>query len=619
MFVCSVLKKLQLRFEPELEKQFRCYLRTTTIRLTQLLFILGALLFAGFIVLDLFIVPSVAHLFWFIRFLVAVPAFMFCLWATFQPWYERCDQFLLSCLIIVAGLSIVAMIVIAPPPGNQTYYAGLILVLMLAYSLPPIRFVWSVLSSSLIILSYEVVAIGIVETPQLILINNNFFFISAYIFGMLSSYSLEFHARRDFMNLYKLEQARDELREAKEAAEAANKSKSEFLANMSHEIRTPMTAILGFTDYMLDPDLTESEKHQAAHTVRRNGEHLLQIINDILDISKIEAGKLEVERIPCPLGQLVAEVQSLMQVWADAKKLPLKVEILGAVPESIQSDPTRLKQILVNLLGNAIKFTDTGGVRLIVRFVGDLAEPSIQFEVIDTGLGMTKDQADRLFQPFTQADSSTTRKYGGSGLGLNISKRLAEMLGGDITVETKLGKGSVFRLRVATGPLAGVSMVDSSTVLKIARPDPSALRREELSLVGYRILLAEDGPDNQQIITYVLKIAGADVALVNNGKLAVDTALAARDQGNPFDIILMDMQMPVLDGYEATELLRRHGYTGPIIALTAHAMASDRQRCLNAGCNNYTTKPINRKNLIQVIRDSLTLTSVTGVETGTRS
>ncbi len=384
-------------------------------------------------------------------------------------------------------------------------------------------------------------------------------------------------------------------------AEMASAAKSEFLANMSHEIRTPMTAILGFAENLLDPDQPLSEKLNAVHTIRRNGELLLQIINDILDISKIEAGKLEVERIRCSPVQLIAEVKALMQVRADAKNLPFKVEYVGSLPETFESDPTRLKQILVNLIGNAIKFTETGGVRLITRYVDDGAEPNMQFDVLDTGLGMTEEQVGKLFNAFAQADSSTTRKFGGTGLGLTISKRLAEKLGGDVTVESKPGQGSMFRVTVATGSLNGVTMLDDPTTATVVQPETVTATNPNADKLDCRILLAEDGVDNQRLISFILKKAGADVTIVENGKLALDAALAARDGGHAFDVILMDMQMPVMDGYEATGQLRREGYAAPIIALTAHAMASDRKKCIRAGCDDYATKPINRAKLIEMI------------------
>ena len=410
-------------------------------------------------------------------------------------------------------------------------------------------------------------------------------------------------------------QAEERLQQAKDAAEAATRTKSAFLANMSHEIRTPMTAILGFTENMLDPDQSATERLNAIHTIRRNGEHLLQLINDILDISKIEAGKLDVERIECSPVQLVADVCSLMSVRAEQKRLPFNVEYSNPIPEKIHSDPTRLKQILVNLIGNAIKFTAEGEVKLVIRFVdaqpgnGTVSsEPMLQFDVIDSGIGMTSEQMDNLFQPFSQADSSTTRRFGGSGLGLLISKRLTEMLGGHITVESEPGKGSRFRATVGIGPLNGTTMLENPEAATIAQPETTDVMQPDADRLVCRILLAEDGPDNQRLIAHVLKRAGADVAVVENGQIAVDAALAEinqpgkNDSEYPYDVILMDMQMPVMDGYEATGLLRQKGYSGPIIALTAHAMASDRQKCLDAGCDDYAAKPIDRKMMISTIR-----------------
>ncbi|HOW69035.1 MAG TPA: ATP-binding protein [Phycisphaerae bacterium] len=400
-----------------------------------------------------------------------------------------------------------------------------------------------------------------------------------------------------------LEAAMEQLRAATRDAQAATRIKTEFLANMSHEIRTPMTAILGFSENLLDPDLSEHERQMAIHTIRRNGEHLLQILNDILDISKIEAGKVEIERIDCSPAEIIADVHTTMQTRAEAKRLRFEIEGVDALPESIRTDPTRLRQILINLVSNAIKFTAGGKVRILTRIEHhEHDNAQLRVDVIDSGIGITEDQMHRLFEPFTQADSSTTRRFGGTGLGLTISKRLAKILGGDLTASSEPSAGSTFTVTVDASPLNALS---GNKANPSARPagtlcgGPAATAEQPLQA---RILLAEDGPDNQMLVRSILAKAGAEVEIAENGKTAIERIEAAAEEGRPFDLVLMDMQMPVLDGYQATAELRRRGHTGPIIALTAHAMATDQAKCLEAGCDGYATKPIDRRALLTLVR-----------------
>jgi signal transduction histidine kinase/DNA-binding response OmpR family regulator len=393
-----------------------------------------------------------------------------------------------------------------------------------------------------------------------------------------------------------------ELDEARRDSLDANRAKSAFLANMSHEIRTPMAAVIGYADLLLEPTLGPSDRVNYVQTIRRNAEHLLTLVNDILDISKIEAGKMTVESIATSPSQTIVEVASLMRVRAVEKNLALDVEYQGPIPERIQSDPTRLRQILVNFVGNAVKFTDKGRVRVRVRCERpESADPRLAIEVSDTGIGMTREEIDKLFTAFTQADASTTRRFGGSGLGLVISKRLAELLGGEIDVESTVGRGSLFRLTVPTGPLVGVKMVEGRLEAGMGDGPARTVRHVPSLPAPCSVLLAEDGHDNQVLIKTFLVAAGATVRVVGDGQLAVEQANAALAAGKPYDLVLMDMQMPVLDGYSATSKLRQMGYRGPIVAITAHAMTGDRERCESAGCDDYLTKPVDRAQLVATV------------------
>lgn len=383
-------------------------------------------------------------------------------------------------------------------------------------------------------------------------------------------------------------------------AEEANASKTSFLANMSHEIRTPLTAIMGFAELLLEQNegISQQEAIEHLQTIRRNGEHLLGILNDILDIAKIESGKMKFEQMHCNPRAMLDDIVRSFRVKAEAKRVRLHATCVEPAPASILTDPARLRQILMNLVGNAVKFTNSGEIHIRYGLSDPaLGPPKLQFEVIDTGIGIPADKLECIFEPFVQADSSTTRKFGGTGLGLSISRRLARLMGGDLRAQSEPNVGSTFTLTIELGDLE--QHVEPHKTFTLHPEETVESLRDKLRHLSWKVLLAEDSPDNQRLISFHLKHAGAAVQVVPNGAEAVDAALASLENGHAFDIVLMDMQMPVMDGYQATTTLRQKGYFGPIIALTAHAMKGDRIKCLEAGCDDYATKPVRREELFQ--------------------
>ncbi|MBC7464861.1 MAG: response regulator [Bdellovibrio sp.] len=405
---------------------------------------------------------------------------------------------------------------------------------------------------------------------------------------LIRSVEVALRARR---KQYEVRELLAALKNSKEAAERANISKTQFLANMSHEIRTPIGAILGFTDLMKNLTNTPEENSKYMVIVERNSQQLLSLIDDILDLSKVEAGKMNIEKINFSLTELLSDFTSIMNFKASEKGITFIFQLETAIPESICSDSVRIRQILTNIVGNALKFTEKGSVSLTISYINS----TLKFVVKDTGLGISTEQEKHLFQPFSQADTSTTRKYGGTGLGLILSRRIAENLKGRLDlVESQESLGSTFVIELEVPATTGTKFVLKEAFTNFgSKPE---FHQTSHVLYGLKILLVEDSPDNQMLITTYLKKEGAQVTLANNGIEGVEMALTDK-----YDLLLMDIQMPFLDGHEATRRLRQLNFNKPIIALTAHAMKEEHDRCIASGFNDFLKKPIQRNLLIDTL------------------
>jgi signal transduction histidine kinase/CheY-like chemotaxis protein len=597
-----IYNKITLAFPGKDEKLFREKYFVDSIIQFRIAFIFVTLLYGSFGYLDTQIVPEYASTFHVIRFLFVIPILLAVFLLSFTTIFRKIWQTLLFVSVVSGGIGISIMTMLAP--NNYAYYAGLMLVFSAGYFFIKLRFFLATVAGWSLLVFFNVAAIFYAHTPSILLFSNNFFFISANLIGMLAAYNIEYYARRNFFLSQKLdsekllvlnanknleltvEERTKELLKAKEQAEESDRLKSAFLANMSHEIRTPMNGILGFSELLKAPDLSGAQQQEYIRIIEKSGARMLSIINDIIDISKIEAGLMNVDIKECNINEKIEFIHSFFKPMVEEKGMLLVCNnTLPASEAIIKTDAEKVDSIITNLVKNAVKYSKEG----VIEFGYIKRDSNLVFYVKDTGIGIPKAKQAQIFERFIQADTVDKMAHQGAGLGLSISKAYVEMLGGMIWVESEVGKGSTFFFTLPY-----------NAEMKGSQTDEIFARKQNVmhQIKKLKILIAEDDEASEKLISIYVNEFAKELKSARTGSEAVEFCRSNAD----VDLILMDIQMPKMNGYEATKLIRQFNKDVIIIAQTAFGLSGDEEKAINAGCNDYITKPINKYELVELIQ-----------------
>ncbi len=577
-------------------------------------YILVILLYSLFGFLDLLIVPEYAHIFLGIRFFIVVPLFTIVLTLSFTKFFEKNWQSLLFVSFIIGGLGISVMTIYAP--GNYAYYGGMMLIFSAGYFFIKLRFFLATIAGWLTLLLYNIGAYFFSDISAELLLTNNFFYISANIIGMFAAYNIEFYSRRNFYLSMKLDKEKQlvidanknlektveertkELVKAKEHSEESDRLKSAFLANMSHEIRTPMNGILGFAELLKLPNLSVEDQSKYLNIIELSGKRMLNIVNDIVDISKIESGVMEVDMSSTNVNTQLEDLHAFFKPEVDKKGLQFSfISPLSSSESCINTDQEKLYGILTNLIKNAIKFTDTGSIEYGYEIRNNDNQLYLEFFVKDSGHGIPHNRQQAIFGRFIQADISNKSAYQGAGLGLSISKAYVEMLGGKIWLQSEPEIGTTFYFTIPFSKVPCVEILNTNEVIEteiIEKPVFKALNK-------LKILIVEDDEGLEFLLTETVREYCDEPLIARDGMEAVEICSKNPD----LDLILMDIRLPKMDGYEATTEIRKFNQQVPIIAQSACVFFSEQEKAIEVGCNDFVSKPIDYPLLKSLIEKHL--------------